>query len=138
MNKRECKGSSTWNKLFKKMWIIYYHMYFATKAISVEYDVIKTETIRRLRKHTLGLRMVRCLRNRISKRGDGIPDRMMRKVSFSWITTTLLTKDIYETRAKHIVYQFLQHTAVNFTTQNWFINYFLIIKKVQDIWKKYK
>lgn len=49
------------------MWIIYYHMYFATKAISMKYEVVKTETIRKLRIKTLGLRMLRIMRKRISK-----------------------------------------------------------------------
>ena len=72
------------------------------------------------------------------KKGSTKTERIMRDFSFSYTSAAPLCVDRYENKAKAILHLFLQHTAVNFETQQWFIRFIKIIEKLQNGWKNYQ
>ena len=94
--------------------------------------------MRALRKQALGFKIIRRLKQKLLKKGETKNERIMREWSFSYTTVVSLTTESYEHRAKIILYKFLQHTSINFETQQWFIHYMKTVEKLQESWKNYQ
>jgi hypothetical protein len=103
-----------------------------------KFEFHKQSEIRKLRRYTLGKKMMRKITLKLERYAENQSLRINNTIMFSLNTMAMSMNDALKQRSKVIFADFLQESAISFFTLQRFLSYIKVVLRLQECWKKYQ